>query len=305
MPFGARNAALGGRVVSLADGDLMQFAHNPAVLDSVEIADVAVNFSPLFSGIYSFSGAFAANVGGLGKMAFGLTYLDYGDFTETLANGDEIGDFTVNDLVIMAGKSHRIASFTIGANVKYATNAIAGFGSSLFLADFGGIYRAPNADFTAGLVFKNFGFVLSDYAEAGTNEVPFDVQISTSIKPQYMPFRFSLSAFNLAENDLYFQPEGAISRSRTVEVADKIFRRINIGTEFILHESIQLLFGYSHLMRQELKIGQEAYGAGLSYGLAIGIRQFKLRYTHATYHAAGGTDFFTIQTNINSFKKIL
>lgn len=304
-PFGARNAALGGRVVSLADGDVMQFAHNPATLDSVRATEVGVNFSPLFAGIYSFSGAYAGEFSRVGKVALGITYMDYGDFTQTEPNGDVTGTFQAQDFVLALGKAHRIGPFTMGANLKYAAQRIAGYGSSLLLADFGGIYRAPETDFTVGLVFKNMGFVLSDHTGSGTNHVPFDVQISTSIKPKYMPFRFSISAYNLAENDLYFPPEDDLSRSKTIEVADQILRRINVATEFILHKNLQFLLGYSHLRRQELKVGDTAHGAGLSYGLSIGIKQFQIRYAHATYHAAGGTDFFTIQTNINSFKKIL
>lgn len=301
-PFGARNAALGGKVVSLADGDLMQFVHNPAVLDSVSKGAAAVNFSPYFAGIYSFSGAYLANFNKIGKLAFGLTYLDYGSFTETADNGDQIGEFQANDYLISVGKSHRLGSFTLGASLKYAFIGVAGYNSSVVLGDFGGIYRAPRSDFSVGLVLKNFGFVVNDFLGSGNSNVPFDVQISTSVKPEHMPFRFSISAYNLPESEIYFK-EG--SSSRAVEIADRLLRRVNFGTELIIHENIQLLFGYSHLRRQELSLFDAAKGAGFTYGFLIGIKNFKIRYAHANYHAAGGTDFFTIQTNLNSFKKIL
>ncbi len=304
-PFGARNAALGGQVVSLADGDIFQFAHNPAVLDSVRSTAVGINISPYFADILSFSGAYQAEFKKLGNLAFGVTYLDYGDFVERDANGDELGSFQGNDLMIVVGKSHHIGAFSLGANIKYASNGISNYGSSLLLFDLGGVYRSSKSDFTAGLVFENFGFVLNDFTGSASNTVPFDVNISTSFKPQYMPFRFSLSAFNLTQRELYYQQENDLSQSRTVKLADQLLRRINIGTELILSENLQLLFGYSHLRRQELKIGEQGYGAGFSYGLLIGVKQFQIRYAHATYHAAGGTDFFSIQTSLQSFKKIL
>lgn len=303
--FDARNAALGGKVVSLSDGDIMQFVHNPAILDSVQAGAAAINFSPYFADIYSFSGAYITDFNRIGKWAFGLSYIDYGDFQETADNGDITGDFKANDLVMVIGKSHQISSFTLGANIKLAANNIAGYGSSLLLADLGGVYRAPNADFSVGLVFKNFGFVLPDYTGSSAGQVPFDVQISTSLKPKYMPFRFSISAYNLTNNDAFFQIDQSVSQSKSVAFADKILRKVNFGTEFIIHESIQFLFGYSHMMQQELKIDDIAYGAGFSYGLSIRIKQFRIRYSHASYTAAGGTDFFTLLTNFNSFKKIL
>lgn len=301
-PFGARNAALGGKVVSLADGDVMQFAHNPAVLDSVATGAVAVNFSPYFAGIYSFSGAYLADFKQLGKLAFSLTYLDYGTFTETTDNGDLLGEFQASDYVISIGKSHQLGSFSLGANLKYALNGIAGYNASVILGDLGGIYHAPDTDFTIGLVLKNFGFIINDFT-GNNNEVPFDVQISSSIKPAHMPFRFSISAFNLTGSGHYFENERNISR--VVKLADKFLRRINVGTELIIHENIQLLIGYSHLRRQELRLYDSAEGAGFSYGFLIGIKNIRFRYAHATYHAAGGTDFFTIQTNLNSFRNIL
>lgn len=302
-PFGARNAALGGRAVSLADGDLMQFVHNPAVLDSVEAGDVALQFSPYFAGIYSFSGAYQANFARLGKLAFGMTYLNYGTFTETADNGDELGSFQAADYLLMAGKSHQLGSFSLGASAKFAYSGLAGYGSALVLADLGGIYRSPVSDFTVGLVFKNIGVVINDYFSADSS-VPFDVLLGASIKPQYMPFRFTLSAHNLVENDLYFRQENDFSTSRVVETADKIFRRINVGMEVLMHPNLQFLIGYSHLRRTELRLTDAAYGAGFSYGLLLTIRHIQMRYAHATYHAAGGTDFFTLQTNLSTFQKL-
>lgn len=303
-PFGARNAALGGKVVSLADGDLMQFVHNPAVLDSVYVTDLSINFSPYFAGIYSFSGAYKAKFKKIGDLAVGMTYLNYGTFKELADNGDEIGEFDAQDYVLVFGKSHQISSFSLGANLKYAYSGIAKYRSSLLLCDLGGIYRAPQAGFTVGLVIKNLGLVIDKYY-SGRDEVPFDVLVSTSIKPQNMPFRFSISAHSLVQNDLYFEDENEISTTKLVKTADQVFRRINVGTELIIHPNVQLLLGYSHLRRQELKLDNAAYGAGFSYGFLIGIKKIKFRYAHANYNAAGCTDFFTIQTNLNSFKKIL
>lgn len=304
-PFGARNAALGGKVVSLSDGDLTQFAHNPAVLDSVAATEVVLSFSPYFADIYSFSGAYQAGFKKIGDLAFGMTYLHYGSFAETAPNGEEIGEFQAQDYVLVVGKSHRISSFTLGTNLKYAYSGVAGYSASLLLLDLGGIYRAPDADFTVGLVLKNIGFVLDDYTGTSGSQVPFDVQVSASIKPEHMPFRFSLSGHSLARTGFYFENENEVATTRLVRVADQILRRINIGAELIIHPNVQLLAGYSHVRHQELKLDSDAYGAGFSYGFLIGIKKIKLRYAHATYHAAGGTDFFTIQTNLNSLRKKL
>lgn len=305
LPTGARNAGLGGRVITLADGDVMQVSQNPAVLDSVRSSAVGINYSPYFAGIYSFSGAYAAALSKLGKVGFGISYLDYGDFQERDANGDATGSFTAHDLAISMSKSHQVGAFTMGVSLKYAQNSIAGYGSSLLLGDLGGIYRVPGRDWTIGLVFKNFGFVAHNYTNTGNTHVPFDVQIGTTFKPEHMPLRFSVTAYNLTANEVYFQADEEVSSSKTVEIADKIFRKVNLGAELILHPRVQLLVSYNHLRQQELKLANAGNGAGFSFGLMLHIKQFHIRYAHATYHASGGSDFFTVQTSINSFKKIL
>lgn len=302
--FGARNAALGGNTISLADGDVMQFVSNPGVLDSVSSGSLGISYTPLFAGIYGFQGAYNQYFSKIGGLAFGVSYVDYGDFDQTADNGDVEGEFTADDLVLMVGKSHHLGSFSLGVNLKYAHSGIASYGSSMILGDFGGVYRSPVTNWTIGLVLKNFGWIFNQYTATNLS-VPFDVQIGTSIKPEHMPFRFSITAYNLTEQDIYFRDESDISTSKSVEVADRIFRHVMFGTELIISDGLQFLLGYNHLRRQEMRVNEKAYGAGFSFGLKLAIKQFHLRYTHATYHAAGGTDYFTIQTNINSFRKVL
>ena len=303
-PFGGRNAALGGKVVSLGDGDVMQFTDNPSILDSVATGAVGLSYSPFFSGIFGFQGAYSHQFNKIGSMSFAISYLDYGDFTQTADNGDVEGEFSANDLMIAVGKSHTVGSFSLGVNLKYAQSGISSYGSSMILGDLGGVYRAPNLDWTIGLVLRNFGFVFNQYTSANLS-VPFDVVIGTSIKPEHMPFRFSITGYNLVEQDIYFQEANDVSTSKSVEIADRFLRHITVGTELIISDGLQFLLGYNHLRRQELKVNDQGNGAGFSFGLKLAIKQFQLRYTHATYHEAGGTDYFTLQTNINSFKKVL
>ncbi|MEP0368517.1 MAG: type IX secretion system protein PorQ [Cyclobacteriaceae bacterium] len=304
LPAGTRSAALGGTMVSLADGELMQFMNNPAVLDSVEVSDVTFNYNPYFADVNAFSGAYFADLGKIGPVAFGLTYLSFGEFTETDDTGNEIGRFNAYDYVLTVGKSQTVGPFTFGVNMKFAQSAIDSYSSSVMAFDLGGIYRFPDQNVTFGLAFKNFGFRLSDYATT-KSQMPFDVQMGVTIKPEYMPFRFTITTYNLVEENLVFKPETDEQTSRTSAAFDKILRRINFGTELILNEALQFQFGYNHLRRQEMKVGDSAEGAGLSYGFSLGIKKFKFRYARSKYHAAGGANFISVQTNLNSYKKIL
>lgn len=303
LPSGARNAALGGKVISLA-GDITQFIHNPATLDSLDDTDIALSFSPYFAGIYQFSGQFYLPMKQIEGLAIGLSYLDYGDFVSTDPSGATGDSFRASDYVITIGKSHRMSSFSVGANLKITHSAIESYSSTAILADIGGMYHYPKGDFKVGLVFKNIGFRIKDYSGSSVTELPFDVQIGTSVKPQHMPVRFSITAYNLVEEDLVFRQDENES-SRTVKAFDDFFRRINLGAEFIFSKHVHFLLGYNHLRRQELSLEETGAGAGFSYGLMIGIKKFTFRYARSVYHASGGANFITIQTNLRSFNQVL
>ncbi len=305
LPSGARNAALGGKIISLSDGDITQFVHNPASLDSVENTDVALSFSPYFAGVNQFVGQFYLPLESIDGLAIGLSYLDYGDFIETDASGTPGETFGGSDYLITIGKSHRIGSFSVGANIKLAHSAIEAYAATALLMDIGGMYHYPKGDFNIGMVFKNFGFNVNNYFGSGPVSLPFDVQIGASVKPAYMPVRFSITGYNLLEEDLVFRSSGNEQASRAVQNLDGIFRRINIGAEFIFSQNVQFLLGYNHLRRQELSLEETGAGAGFSYGLKIGIKRFTFRYARSVYHASGGANFFTFQTNIHSFNRVL
>ncbi|MFY0599726.1 MAG: type IX secretion system protein PorQ [Cyclobacteriaceae bacterium] len=304
LPSGARSAALGGTMVSLADGEIQQFMNNPAVLDSVSLTDVSFSYNPYFADINVFSGAFYGNVGKAGPIAFGITYASYGEFDETDDAGNKVGSFTARDYVIAVGKSHSVGLFTLGVNAKLAQSAIESYSSTALTFDLGGVFRMPNKDISFGMAFKNFGFILSDYA-VHQSDLPFDVQLGLTVKPEHMPFKFTLTTYNLVEENLIFRRENEDATSRTSATFDKALRRINIGAELILNKAIQFQIGYNHLRRQELKLDEKAGGAGFSYGISIGVKKIKFRYARAKYHIAGGANFISLETNLNKYKKIL
>ena len=297
----ARTAALGSTIISLSDGDLTQFFENPATLDSVKSSDVAVLINPFFAETASYTIAYVADFKKIGKFAVGLNYVDFGKFERRDASGNLTGEFNANDYSFFIGKSHRVGPFVMGMNVKLLHSSIASFGSTALLSDVGGIFQV-NKSWTVGLTFSNLGGRLSNFNELIESDIPFDVKIGTSFKPEYMPIRFTLTTNNLVQDNLIEQED---SEGRSNEQLEKVLRRINIGAELLLSEHFQLLFGYSHKRKQELKLEDISGGAGFSYGIMLNIKKIELRFSRLTYNAAGGTSFISLRTNLNQFKSIL
>lgn len=296
-----RTAALGGTTVSLADGDISQFFENPATLDSVLDKNIFFQINPYFADISVYSGAYTFNVGSIGTFAAGLNYVNYGEFEMTDEVGNELGTFQAQDYTFHIGKAHNIGPFTLGANIKLAHSSIANYGTTALLMDLGGIFRI-NPNWSVAMVFENMGVRVTESNMISSTQIPFDVKLGTTFKPQYMPLRFTLTTTNLVnENAIEEEDEGG----RSNQSVDKILKRINVGAELLLSNNFQLLVGYSHKRKQELSLENTGGGAGFSYGLMVRIKRIELRFSRATFHAAGGSSFISLRTDLNDFKKIL
>ena len=301
LPSGARSAALGGVVTSLS-GDVNLVADNPALLDSVKGGDFAFAYAPFFGGINYLNATSAFNVGNAGLFAIGIAYVDYGDFTERDIIGTDLGTFTPRDLMIRISKSHRLGSFVLGVNLKYANTSIAGYASNAIMADLGGFYQKPGSQLTFGMVLKNLGRSFNNFATIQP-ELPLDVQLGVSFKPEHMPVRFSLAAYNFVDSDLAYFGK-TIDSQDDPAIFQEVFRHINLGMEILIGKSLNVLMGYNHLRNQELRLAQGGFGAGFSWGFMARIKKIEIRFSRATYHAAGGMNTLSVQGNLSRIKKL-
>ena len=297
----ARSAALGGNTVSMGDGDVSQFFGNPATLDSVKSGSLFVNINPFFADATFYSVAYTFDTNRIGNFTAGLQYLNFGSFELTDETGNESGTFSASDYMVSIGKAHQVGPFTLGASIKFLNSTIESYSSSAIAMDLGGIFRI-NPNWSVAMVFENMGVQLSSGGDFAYPELPFDVRLGTTFKPAYMPLRFTLTS-NSVTREGFVASDGAEGRSN--DTVNKIFRRVNLGAELLLSENFQLLVGYNHKRKQELRLDETGGGAGLSYGLALKIKRLQFRFSRAIYHAAGGSSFISLQTNLSDFKKIL
>ncbi|GAB4238135.1 MAG: hypothetical protein Tsb0034_13570 [Ekhidna sp.] len=296
-----RAAALGGSAISLGDGDLSQFFENPSIIDSVESDDIFFHFNPYFADVFVYSLAYSFDIGKMEGFAAGINYVNFGTFKLTDETGAELGDFRATDFVVTMSKAHKLGPFTLGASIKVADSRIDTYHATALLFDLGGVFRI-NKHWTVGMIFENAGFRLSSYTGLEVPTIPFDVKVGTSFKPEYMPLRFSITSTSIV-NDNVSEPQEESGRSS--EIIDDVLKRINLGAEILLSEHFQLLVGYNHKRKQELRLDDTEGGAGFSYGLMVKIKEIQLRFSRATYHAAGGSSFMSIQTNLKAAKQIL
>ncbi len=115
-----------------------------------------------------------------------------------------------------------------GVNLKFASSGIESYRASALLFDIGGLFEHPEKELAIGMTFKNVGFFLSDYTSTANSEVPFDIHLGVTFKPEHMPVRFSLTSYNLYQGDLtIFDPDNDILLVKEeAGRLDKVFRHM-------------------------------------------------------------------------------
>ena len=305
LPTSARVSALGGVNITSGWDDVSAVLNNPALLTSDVSNHAAVNFFDYFADINQVGVVYAKDFGKQGTWAIGIQNLSLGEIQSFDATGDPLGTLDANDFAISISRSHVIGPFHVGGTFRYANASLGGFSASAILFDFGAVFKHPEKELTAGITVKNAGFILGDFTDLSNSRLPIDVQAGITFKPQYAPFRFSLTTYNLTRTNLtFFDPNSNLpGENNEPNTVDRIFRRVNIGAEIIISKNVNIIGGYNHLRRQELSLDDIGSAAGFSFGFAIKVKRFDFTYSRAIYNVAGGSNFLTAGFNFDQIVK--
>jgi hypothetical protein len=311
VPTHARLAALGGVNVSAGLEDVNAVSANPALMHGKTNNHLGLTHLNYLADVSQNNLYYTFESNRWGRNALGVQYLDYGSFTQTDETGLEEGSFRVRDYALSLSHAATIEPFTLGATAKIAVSSIAGDQAVAALVDLGGTFKHPERDFVVGLAIRNLGVMLKPYDNGEREDMPLDIQLGMSYKPEHAPFRLSLTAHQLQRFDIvYLDPDqpGTINENNE-EVkeektfGDKLARHFVVGGEFILGPGFQVRAGYNHLRRKELVVENVGGMAGFSFGASVKVHAFRFEYTYARYHVAGASNYLTLNTDLNRFLK--
>lgn len=306
IPNNARLSGLGGVNITSGWDDPTQVTSNPALINSNWNQELVVSYLGYFANVSNTSVSYATDIKNTGTWAFNLSYFNYGEIESYDEAGFLQGLVSVKEYAFSAGYAMQFGAFSAGANAKLAVSDLASFQASAFMLDLGGTFKHPEKDMTIGLLVRNLGFLMSDYTDVNNSQLPLDIQLGFSYKPEFMPLRFSVAAKNLVRDDLvYFDPasNSLFGQNNEPGFSEEIFRRLVFGAELIFSPNFQLRFGYNHMLRQELKLEEVAGGAGFSFGFMFKVKRFEIAYSRALYHVAGGSNTFQINMNTGGLIK--
>jgi hypothetical protein len=320
LPTSATLAALGGKNISINDKDLAMASQNPALLNYTMHQNLVLNYSDFFADINYGYFSYAQTYKNLGNFAGAIQFINYGHFTETDETGEVLGAFGASEYALNVFWSKSIDSnFTFGINVKPIMSFMERYQSYGIATDFGATYYNKPMQLTAAMVLRNFGTQIITYNKSTREPLPFEVLMGLTHKLHHAPFRVSVTRQQLQMPDMSYESvvnkkttetlivDTLKSENKTMnnffDYSDKVIRHLIFGVELIPVENFYLRVGYNYQRRQELKIPDRVSMVGFSWGFGVRISKFHLSYGRASYHVAGATNYFSITTNISSFKK--
>lgn len=307
----ARVAALGGEVVSIRDNDLNLVFHNPALLNPFVHNHLTLNYVNYFAGVNFGYASYAQHREGIGSFAAGMHYVDYGTFTGTDELGEETGTFRAAEyaLNLVYARNFLDSTLTAGINLKPVFSGFEQYTSWGLALDLGINYFIPRTLTSLGFVTKNLGTQLSTYAST-REKLPFEMQFGITQGLAHAPFRFSVIYQNLERWDLTYETGGEdgndvfgteVQQGKFDVFGDQLMRHLVFGIEFLLGENFHLDLGYNYKRRQEMKITEKPGMVGFSWGFGFRVSKFHIAYGRSSYHLAGGTNHFSLTTNLSDF----
>ncbi len=268
----ARPAALAGSFVSVTNDPISLF-YNPATLGTLDKPTGSVGFFKHLLDINSGYVVYGQSFEDIGWFGAGITYTNYGSFTEMDDLGNASGNtFSASDLLLSVGYANTLdTNLYYGLALKLIYSSIAGYSSSALAGDAGLFYQIPESRVTLGISIKNIGAQLSTYAGV-REDLPLDVTIGGAVVPKGLPLLLNINIHRL--ND------------PTDSFGDR-FAAFTIGGEFTLSKTIQLRFGYDNARRQDLKIGSSSGLAGLSAGIGVSVKEYRFDYAISSLGKVG------------------
>lgn len=286
----ARSSGLGGNHVGIFDADFSLMHINPAYLNASNTGTISASYINFLADATMGFSSGAYNVDQVGTFGLGIRFVGYGEFDRLDENGNDLGNFSANDIAITGGYSKPItATLQAGAALDYIHSSYANFKSSAMAVSAGLFYQDTTSNFSAGISIRNVGAQLSAFKDQ-KEPLPLDVSVGISKKPEAFPFHLNLTLRQLNNWDLR-----TFGESEKPELLDNLFRHILVGGEADIGENMQIRLGYDHYLHKQTKTGQTFDLAGMAFGVGFEFKNMTFDVSRNSYSKLGGITRLSIK----------
>ncbi|MFV7235538.1 type IX secretion system protein PorQ [Flavobacterium sp. ZB4R12] len=302
-----RQAALGGKTVTIYDDDVNQVNFNPATLNPEMDNHLALNYGSYYKEVTYGTASYAYTYDRhLQTFQAGINYVNYGNFDGYDENGQPTASFTGSEIALSFGYAYTIPNTTIhiGVNAKLISSNLESYSSFGGAIDIGALFIDEKNDVNWGLAIRNIGTQFTTYN--GTNEkLPLEIIAGVSQELENVPIRWHLTLENLQQWNIAFsnpeRAESSIDGSSTeekVSVINNALRHVIMGVELFPKKSFNVRLGYNFRRAEELRLLEQRNFSGVSLGFGLKFNKLKFNYSYSRYTLAGNTSLFGLTINL-------
>ena len=302
-----RQAALGGKTVTVVDYDVNQAFYNPATINAEMHNRLSANYGSYFGEVSYGTAAYAYTYDRhLQTFHAGISYINYGTFEGRDELGNLTSDFTGSEAALSVGYAYNIpwTDMFVGANAKLISSTLESYNSWGAAVDLGFLYVDYDNDINYGLTVRNLGFQIKPYQD--TNEkLPLAIDAGISQLMENVPIRWHMTFENLQEWNIAFsnpnRAEGSLdggSEEEKVSFFNNALRHVILGAELFPEKGFNIRLGYNFRRSEELRILEQRHFSGISVGFGLRFGKVKFDYSYSRYTVAANTSLFGLMIDL-------
>ena len=303
-----RQAALGGKIITIYDDDVNQANFNPATINPDMHNHLALNYGSYYGEVNYGTASYAYTYDRhLQTFQAGINYINYGKFEGYDQNGEPTALFTGSETALSFGYSYNVpnSNLFLGANGKLISSSLESYSSFGGAIDLGALFIDEKNDVNWAFVIRNVGTQFTTYS--GIQEkLPIEIMAGVSQELENVPIRWHLTADNLQQWNITFSnPNRAISSLDGTSTNEKTsfmknaIQHFIFGVELFPKKALNMRMGYNFRRAEELRILDQRNFSGISLGFGLKVNKLKFNYSYSRYTLAGNTSLFGLTMNFN------
>jgi hypothetical protein len=301
-----RQAALGGKVLTIFDYDVNQAHFNPAAINPEMDNRLSLNYGSYFGevtyGTASYAYVYDRHVQ---TFQMGVNYVNYGKFDGYDETGAQTETFSGSEIALSFGYAYNIpfSNFHIGASGKLISSTLESYHSFGGAVDIGALYVDEDNDINCALVVRNIGMQFTKY-ENENEKLPLEIMAGISQEMENVPIRWHITLENLQQWNVSFsnpaRAENNIDGGSTPEKVgffNNALRHMIIGAELFPKKGFNFRVGYNFRRSEELRILEQRSFSGICLGMGLKMGRLKFDYSYSRYTLAANTSLFGLTIN--------
>ncbi|WP_396198044.1 type IX secretion system protein PorQ [Flavobacterium sp.] len=304
----ARQAALGGKTVTVVDYDVNQAFYNPATINEKMSNRLSTNFGNYYGEVTYGTAAYAYTYDKhLQTFHAGVSYINYGSFEGRDELGNPTSDFTGSEAALSLGYAYNLpwTDVYMGVNAKLISSTLESYNSWGAAVDLGLLYIDTQNDINYGLAVRNLGSQITPYADT-REKLPLSIDAGISQLLENVPIRWHMTFENLQQWNIAFsnpnRAQGSLDGStqeEKVSFFNNALRHLILGAELFPEKGFNIRLGYNFRRGEELRIIEQRHFSGISVGFGLRIGKIKFDYSYSRYTLAANTSLFGLMVDLN------